>query len=251
MDFNEWVLFAILPFDSFFCLRCTLSKERKPRYIVAKYDRAVCGWVYTAFHIHSIIADMGWPVKGSLQAGSLTWLGVISTIDSMSKRAYGFTIVELLIVVVVVAILAAISIVAYTGIQNRASDSALQSDLRNIGSKLAEYHAIHGHYPTANATTISGLEPIPITEQAYDLSVNNLYVCLGTNASSGNPMAAAVALSRSGKAFSYRSTSGVAEYTSGYTSSHTTMCSRLGLASGHDYALGRNAAESGWRAWIR
>ena len=39
----------------------------------------------------------------------------------VSKKS-GFTIVELLIVVVVIAILAAISIVAYAGIQNRANE---------------------------------------------------------------------------------------------------------------------------------
>lgn len=37
--------------------------------------------------------------------------------NSFTEKQYGFTIVELLIVVVVIAILAAITIVAYTGIQ--------------------------------------------------------------------------------------------------------------------------------------
>lgn len=40
------------------------------------------------------------------------------------RQTSGFTIVELLIVIVVVAILAAISIVAYTGIQDRAQNAA-------------------------------------------------------------------------------------------------------------------------------
>ena len=42
----------------------------------------------------------------------------------MKRRAAGFTIVELLIVIVIVAILAAISVVAYSGIQERAQNTA-------------------------------------------------------------------------------------------------------------------------------
>lgn len=41
----------------------------------------------------------------------------------------GFTIVELLVVIVVIGILAAITIVAYTGISKQAVISSLQSDL--------------------------------------------------------------------------------------------------------------------------
>lgn len=48
-----------------------------------------------------------------------------------SKNKNGFTIVELLIVIVVIGILAAITLVAYNGIQARANDTAIKSDLRN------------------------------------------------------------------------------------------------------------------------
>lgn len=44
----------------------------------------------------------------------------------------GFTIVELLIVVVVISILAAITIVSYAGVQNRARAVAITSGIRNI-----------------------------------------------------------------------------------------------------------------------
>lgn len=44
----------------------------------------------------------------------------------MFKNKNGFTIVELLIVIVVIGILAAITIVAYNGIQNRAQDTKIK-----------------------------------------------------------------------------------------------------------------------------
>jgi prepilin-type N-terminal cleavage/methylation domain-containing protein len=47
----------------------------------------------------------------------------------IEKNKNGFTIVELLIVIVVIAILAAITVVAYNGIQDRAKNSKRDSDV--------------------------------------------------------------------------------------------------------------------------
>lgn len=65
------------------------------------------------------------------------------------KQRGGFTIVELLIVVVVIAILAAITIVAFNGIQQKARDSARLTALRTTVNGLEMYYEKYGHYPDA------------------------------------------------------------------------------------------------------
>lgn len=62
----------------------------------------------------------------------------------------GFTIVELLIVIVVIGILAAITIVAYNGVQTRAKASAVQNLVSTLARKAGAYQATTGQYPTAD-----------------------------------------------------------------------------------------------------
>jgi prepilin-type N-terminal cleavage/methylation domain-containing protein len=77
----------------------------------------------------------------------------LNNIKTMKKNR-GFTIVELLIVIVVIAILAAITIVAYNGVQNRAKTSSAQSSAVTLQKKLEAYNASQGNYPApATATT--------------------------------------------------------------------------------------------------
>ena len=66
---------------------------------------------------------------------------------SQSKQK-GFTIVELLIVIVVIGILAAISIVAYNNVTQKARDDQRISDARNIINAAASYQAENGSWPT-------------------------------------------------------------------------------------------------------
>ena len=68
-------------------------------------------------------------------------------------RKSGFTIVELLIVIVVIGILAAITIVAYNGVQERARYTNARSDLRSVHAALQAYHATNGSYPVTGTTT--------------------------------------------------------------------------------------------------
>lgn len=66
-----------------------------------------------------------------------------------NKQQAGFTIVELLIVIVVIGILAAITVVAYNGIQDRANDSRRISDVKSIIKALELYKVKQGYYPAA------------------------------------------------------------------------------------------------------
>ena len=78
-----------------------------------------------------------------------------------NKYKQGFTIVELLVVIVVIGILAAITIVSYSGVQNKAIVASLQSDLASDAKKMKMYYVEYGHYPSTFDT-----ENCPATPEA-------------------------------------------------------------------------------------
>lgn len=69
----------------------------------------------------------------------------------MRKRVNGFTIVELLIVIVVIAILVAISVVAYTGVQQRSRNAQVISGVNIYYKALLQYATLNSNYPTMNS----------------------------------------------------------------------------------------------------
>lgn len=69
--------------------------------------------------------------------------------NGMRRTANGFTLVELLIVIVVIAILAAVSVVAYNGTQDRANFSVMRADIASIQKAIEMYKSIHGTYPNS------------------------------------------------------------------------------------------------------
>lgn len=68
---------------------------------------------------------------------------------SLKKQASkGFTIVELLIVIVVIGILAALVVTTYNGIQQKARDTERKTDVKALHGQLEAYQAQNGKYPT-------------------------------------------------------------------------------------------------------
>lgn len=64
-----------------------------------------------------------------------------------TNKRTGFTIVELLIVIVVIAILAAITIVSYNGITARATETQIVTEAKQAVTLLKAFYAENGHYP--------------------------------------------------------------------------------------------------------
>jgi len=65
----------------------------------------------------------------------------------LKQHTPGFTIVELLIVIVVIGILAAITIVSFNGVQSKARDTLRQSNVNSIAKSLELYYIEKGTYP--------------------------------------------------------------------------------------------------------
>jgi prepilin-type N-terminal cleavage/methylation domain-containing protein len=67
-----------------------------------------------------------------------------------ARQERGFTIVELLIVIVVIGLLAAITVNAFAGIRQKAQNTRTVANVRNYMNALETYKAINGNYPTAD-----------------------------------------------------------------------------------------------------
>jgi len=77
-------------------------------------------------------------------------------ISLLKRYPRGFTIVELLVVIVVISILVAITVISYAGFAQKATIASLQSDLANISIQLKLDQVISGAYPATLALANNG-----------------------------------------------------------------------------------------------
>lgn len=161
------------------------------------------------------------------------------------RRTRGFTIVELLIVIVVISILAAISITAYSGIQNRANDTAVKSDLRNFAGKILEYQAINGSLPQGGGTSGPSGLTFSVSRNSYATNKHNFIYCVDTASGSSFVIAAA---SKSGTFYSYSSENGLSVYSLNW-GGVVNVCTNQGYTS---YGFSYGYISTGtWYAWTQ
>jgi general secretion pathway protein G len=72
----------------------------------------------------------------------------------LHKKEKGFTLVELMVVIIILAVLTGIAIPSYLSLRNRARIQATRAEMQNIGTAIAIYEADMGAYP---ATTVAAL----------------------------------------------------------------------------------------------
>lgn len=77
---------------------------------------------------------------------------------SLKRKESGFTIVELLIVIVVIGILAALVITTFSGIQRKARNTERETDIKALHGQLEAFFAQENRYPTLAEINQTGEE---------------------------------------------------------------------------------------------
>ena len=69
---------------------------------------------------------------------------------------YGFTIVELLVVVLIIAVIATLSTMSYGAMQKRSLNIAQLEDMNQVSKAMETYRAKNGYWPPATASADGG-----------------------------------------------------------------------------------------------
>lgn len=113
--------------------------------------------------------------------------------EDRDSRVFGFTIIELLVVVAIIALLTTVGLVTFTQTNKRARDGKRKADLEQLRSALVLYRTDNGTYPGAiswsdmtpiqtyiSATTIQDPLSSPHPQYTYSSSGGNTFTVCAT-----------------------------------------------------------------------
>lgn len=83
----------------------------------------------------------------------------IHSLKARKDSEEGFTLIELMVVVLIIAILIAIAIPTFLGARSRAQDRAAQSDLRNALVAAKTFYTDNENYTGFDETALTTIEP--------------------------------------------------------------------------------------------
>jgi type IV pilus assembly protein PilA len=121
---------------------------------------------------------------------------LLHSLKSRRDNEEGFTLIELMVVVLIIAILIAIAIPTFLGARSRAQDRAAQSDLRNGLTAEKTYYTDNEAYVDDGAASdfaeLKGIEPslkwgtdLTAGELTVAISADGSVVCLSKDSKAG------------------------------------------------------------------
>ena len=108
----------------------------------------------------------------------------------MIKNQKGFTLVELMVVIAVIGVLAAIAVPKFMGSTEAAKLAKVQADLRTIGSAISLFEAQTGAAPTsigALVPTYLAAEPVPPTKLGSSTGTSYTFTAAAPTATPPTP----------------------------------------------------------------
>ncbi len=143
------------------------------------------------------------------------------------RQDEGFTLIELMVVVLIIAILIAIAIPTFLGARTRAQDRAAQSSLRNGLTAAKTLFTDHEDYNDATDTALESVEPsleFVTTDSADQNTIDVLIV--------SEDVWVGAAQSRSGQCFYIRDSSGSGGPGTEFASADTDPCAATNTPTG-------------------